>query len=68
MPLVWFKQIRLAFHPEAGESSCHDKCHQLRYFIRMFNDMAKQIFALGPHAAFDEGGVAMRSRYCPVQQ
>ena len=34
----------------------------------MFNDTAKKTFCLGPHTAFDEGGVAMRSRYCPVRQ
>ncbi len=42
MSLIRFKQIRSAFHPEAGESACQDKCHQLRFFIRMFNDMAKR--------------------------
>ena len=68
MPLICFKQIRSAFHPEAGESECGDKCHQLRYFIRMFNYMAKEVFHLGPNVSFDEGGVAMRSRYCPVRQ
>ena len=34
----------------------------------MFNDVAKKTFHLGPDVAFDEGGVAMRSRYCPVRQ
>lgn len=68
MPLIRFKQIRGAFHPEAGLSMCGDKCHQLRYFIRRFNEKAKQIFHLGPNASFDEGGIAMRSRYCPVRQ
>ena len=68
MTLVRFKQIRSALHPESGESQCHDKCHQLRYFIRMFNYMARDVFHLGPDVSFDEGGVAMRSRYCPVRQ
>ena len=68
MPLIRFKQIRSAFHPEAGDSQCNDKCHQLRYFIRMFNYMAKDVFYLGENVSFDEGGVAMRSRYCPVRQ
>ena len=68
MPLIRFKQIRSAFHPETGESECGDKCHQLRYFIRMYNYMAKEVFHLGPNVSFDEGGVAMRSRYCPVRQ
>ena len=68
MPLIRFKQIRSAFHPESGTSYCGDKCHQLRFFIRMFNDKAKHVFNLGPNVSFDEGGVAMRSRYCPVRQ
>ena len=68
MSLVRFKQIRSAFHPEAETSMCNDKCHQLRYFIRMFNSKAKNVFSLGPNVSFDEGGIAMRSRYCPVRQ
>ena len=44
------------------------KCRQLRFFIQMFNDMAKLIFMLGNNVVVDEGGVAMRSRYCPVKQ
>jgi hypothetical protein len=68
MSLVRFKQIRSAFHPEAENSICNDKCHQLRHFIRMFNSKAKNVFSLGPNVSFDEGGIAMRSRYCPVRQ
>ena len=68
MPLIRFKQIRGAFHPEAGSTSCGDKCHQLRYFIRRFNECAQKVFHLGPNVSFDEGGVAMKSRYCPVRQ
>ena len=68
MSLVRFKQIRSTFHPETGTRMCGDKCHQLRYIIRMFNDVAKRTFNLGPDAAFDEGGVVMRSYYCPVCQ
>ena len=30
--------------------------------------MAKKIFHLGPNASFDEGGIPMRSRFCPVRQ
>ena len=30
--------------------------------------MAKKIFYLGPNASFDEEGIAMRSRFCPVRQ
>ena len=68
MTLLRFKQIRSAFHPEAGRSELTgDKCHQLRYFIRTFNERARHIFHLGPNASFDEGGVPMRSRYCPVR-
>ena len=68
MPLIRFKQIRKAFHPEAGLSKCGDKCHQLKYIIRKLNKKAKRIFHLGPNASFDEGKIAMRSRYCPVRQ
>ena len=68
MSLVRFKQIRSAFHPEAtATSESGDKCHQLRYFIRRFNQKAKEIFILGRMVSFDEGGIAMRSRFCPVQ-
>ena len=67
MSLSRFKQIRSAFHPEAGDSDCGDKCHQLRYFIRMFNKKARVVFELGPDFSFDEGGIAMRGRYCPVR-
>ena len=62
MTLIRFKQIRSAFHPEADKSLSNDKCHQLRYFIRTFNEMAKKTFNLGPNISLDEGGVAMRSR------
>ena len=68
MALIRFKQIRSAFHPEAGLSDLTgDKCHQLRYFIQTFNESAKKTFNLGPNASFDEGGIPMRSRYCPVR-
>ena len=68
MALIRFKQIRSAFHPEAGLSDLTgDKCHQLRYFIRTFNESAKKTFNLGPNASFDEGGIPMRSRYCPMR-
>ena len=56
MPLLRFKQIRSAFHPEAGRSELTgDKCHQLRYFIRGFNELTSHVFHLGPKASFDEG-------------
>ena len=67
MSLVRFKQIRSAFHPESDKSLCNDKCHQLRYFIRLFNMKAKEVFALGANISFDEGGIAMRSRLCPIR-
>ena len=66
MPLIRFKQIRGAFHPESKASLSGDKCHQLQYFIRRFNKTATKVFNLGAMASFDEGGVPMRSRYCPV--
>ena len=68
MPLIPFKQIRGPFHPESKASLSGDKCHQLRYFIRRFNKNARKVFNLGAMASFDEGGVPMQSRYCPVQQ
>ena len=47
MTLVRFKQIRSAFHPEAGRSELTgDKCYQLQYFIRTFNERARNIFIL----------------------
>ena len=67
MTLVWFNQIRSSFHPKEGTSELTgDKCHQLRFFIRIFNQRTCQVFQLRPNASFDEGGVPMRSRYCPV--
>ena len=33
MPLVWFKQIRSAFRPEADVTDKYDKCTQLRFFL-----------------------------------
>ena len=70
MSLAWFKQIRSAYHPESRENVIQygDKCYQIRYTIRQFNDRAGDIFDLGPNAAFDEEGVAMQSRYFPVRQ
>ena len=68
MTLVKFKQICSAFRSEFNQYDHHDKCYQLQWFIRKFNFMAKKIFYLGPNVSFDEGGVAMRSRFCPVRQ
>ena len=47
MTLIRFKRIQSAFHPEAETSFCRDRCHQLRYFIPMFNDKSNIIFFLG---------------------
>ena len=68
MSLVRFKQIRSAFRSECHQYDINDKCYQLRWFIGHFNYMAKKTFDLGPNASFDEGGIAMRSRFCPVCQ
>ena len=68
MTLLRFKQIRSAFRSECDRFDPNDKCYQLRWFIRKFNFMARKTFHLGPNAAFDEGGISMRSRYCPVRQ
>ena len=53
--LIRFKYIPSHFHPEAGYYFCGEKCHQLRYFIQIFNEKAKYIFVLGKHGDFDEG-------------
>ena len=68
MSLLRFKQIRSAFRSECNRYDPNDKCYQLRWFIRQFNYMARKIFHLGPNASFDEGGIPMRSRFCPVRQ
>ena len=68
MTLLRFKQIRSAFRSECNRFDPNDKCYQLRWFLRKFNFMAKKTFYLGPNASFDEGGIAMRSRFCPVRQ
>ena len=68
MSLVRFTQIRSAFCSEYHPYDVNDKCYQLRWFIHQFNYMAKKIFYLGPNVSFDEGGIAMRSRFCPVRQ
>jgi Transposase IS4 len=70
MSLARFKQIRQAFHPEskAMASGGGDKCYQLRRAINTINTAAKWSFIPGRDLAFDEGGVACRSRFCPVRQ
>ncbi|CAB9498182.1 unknown protein [Seminavis robusta] len=70
MTLLRFKQIRAAFHPEDKEmaAGASDKCYQLRRAINSTNTASKSTFDAGPFCAFDEGGVACRSRFCPVRQ
>ena len=47
MPIIIPKQIHIAFHSEARTSFGGEKCHQMCYFIRVFNDKSKMIFLLG---------------------
>eukprot|EP00957_Ditylum_brightwellii_P143286 10916598-Ditylum_brightwellii.AAC.1 len=69
MTLSRFKQIRCAMHPERGQhSTIGNKCHQLRHFICTFNRKARRTFHLSPNESFDEGGVPMQSKFCPVRQ
>jgi Transposase IS4 len=69
MPLKRFKQIRGAFHPMSrGAGSGGDKCYQLRNALNCLNKAAKEVFLPSGNLAFDEGGVACRSRLCPVRQ
>eukprot|EP00957_Ditylum_brightwellii_P203217 15333715-Ditylum_brightwellii.AAC.1 len=69
MTLSRFKQIRCAMNPEGAQFSNYgNKFHQLRHFICTFNRKARTIFYLVPNAPFDEGGVPMHSRFCPVRQ
>ena len=51
--LASFKQIRSAFHPEAGSCS--------------FNEKYKRIIDPFSDSHFDEVGIATRSRYYPVR-
>ena len=67
MTINRYKYIRSAFHPEISTSVVKDKCHQLRAAIKQLNRAAKTSFKPGPRMSFDEGGVAMRSRFCPVR-
>ena len=68
MTLRRFQQIRGAFHPEEKVINDNDKCYQLRHAIRTFNSKTKKTFSVGGKLTFDEGGVACRSRLCPVRQ
>ncbi len=67
MTLRQFKLIQAAYHPELGQSSVNDKCHQLRYAINVFNQAAKKAFTLGKDLSFDEGEFPSWSHFCPVK-
>jgi Transposase IS4 len=65
-----FKQIRGAFHPEdkvLGNGQ-EDKCYQLRHGMNELNKASISNFVPEANCAFDEGGIACRSWYCPVWQ
>jgi Transposase IS4 len=70
MSLNRFKQIRGTFHPEHKDLGIgkEDKCYQLQAVINKMNQASRANFAPEAHLSFDEGGIACRSRYCPVQQ
>jgi hypothetical protein len=63
-----FLQIRAGLHPEDGESDTGDKSHQLCSAIQHLNQHAKKTFVLGRECFFDEGVIASKPRYNPVQQ
>ena len=63
-----FQQIRAAYHPEVGQSKSGDKVHQLRYALNCLNTASKRTFVPGLDLSFDEGGIASRSKFCPVRQ
>ena len=70
MSLNRFKQIRGCFHPEdkALANGSEDKCYMLRKAINSLNAASLSNFVPEPNLSFDEGGIACRSRYCPVRQ
>ena len=70
MSLNRFKQIRGAFHPEDKflANGSEDKCYHIRFAINELNKAALACFIPETNASFDEGGIAMRSRYCSVRQ
>jgi Transposase IS4 len=70
MSLNPFKQIRGAFHPEdkSAGNGCDDKCYQVRAAINELNAASLANVVTGGNCAFDEGGIACRSCYCPVRQ
>jgi len=68
MSLRRFKAIRRAFPEEKIAGAAGGKCYQLRYAINQRNAASQATFIPGPTLSFDEGGVPMRSRLCPVRQ
>jgi len=70
MSLNRFKQIRGAFHPEdkALANGSSDKCYMLRNAMNELNAASCRNYVPEANLAFDEGGIACRSRYCPVRQ
>jgi uncharacterized protein YqkB len=69
MTLNRFKQIRGAFHPENKTlaNGKADKCYHLRAAINELNAASYANFVPEANLSFDEGGIACRSRYCPVR-
>jgi hypothetical protein len=69
MSLKRFRQVRRAFHPEhRAAAAAGDKCYQLRYALNCLNQASLNTYIPGRDLSFDEGGVSMRSRLCPVRQ
>jgi Transposase IS4 len=70
MSLNRFKQIRGAFHPELKQDANgrEDKCFMIRAAINELNNASRTNFVPEGNLSFDEGGIACRSRYCPVRQ
>ena len=68
MTLARFRQIRMAYHPEEkSKGDGGDKCYQIRNAIKTCNAAAIFCFLIGKNMTFDEGGIACRSRFCPVR-
>jgi hypothetical protein len=69
MSLRRFQQICAAFHPKNVSAGLGgDKCYQLWLAINHLNAASRNTFMPGGNVALDEGGVACRSRLCPVRQ
>jgi hypothetical protein len=68
MSLARFKQIRAALHPENSAYSASDKGYQLRSTIQQINMCSLRVFNASCQMTFDEGGIACRSRFCPIRQ